>query len=64
MPIIRVKDVYGRFCWLSKRHFDNGRILIPICTGTGEYRSHIRAGEDKNNMMHRENIAEVRQTRE
>lgn len=62
--ITRVKDVYGRFYWLSTRHLNNPeKTLIPICTHRGLRRNHTQAGRDNQNNLHRGNIAETRETK-
>jgi len=55
---LRVKDVYGHWMYISQEHFDNlARILIPICRKDGLRRIHTKAGRDRQNMLHRANIA-------
>ncbi len=63
--IIRVKDVYGYFHWLHKPIYDDpSKILIPICNNQGLRRSHTKAGEDRQNMLHRDNILQVMQSKQ
>lgn len=59
---LRVKDVYGHFLWISAEHYNNPKkVLIPICRRDGLLREFTQAGNDHMNMLHRENIAEVRE---
>jgi|WetSurMetagenome_2_1015567.scaffolds.fasta_scaffold1671514_1 hypothetical protein len=62
--ITRVKDVYGHFYYIATRHLNNpDKIMLEICTHRGLRRTHTQAGRDGMNVLHRENIAEVRETK-
>lgn len=63
--IVRIVDVYGHRRWIDKAKYDDHkRALIPICRHDGMYRSNTKAGEDGNNLLHRDNIAKVLHTKE
>lgn len=63
--ITRVRDVYRRFYWVSTRHLnDTTKTMIPLTNGHGLRRINTPAGRrDNQNMLHRDNIAEVLQER-
>ncbi len=62
--IIRVADVYGRRLWIDKKGYDNPKqTFIPICRHDGMRRINTPAGEDGHNILHRDNIAKVLQTK-
>ncbi len=62
--IVRIVDVYGRRCWVDKAGLDNPKqILIPLCRKDGMRRSNTKAGDDGLNLLHRDNIAHVLQTK-
>lgn len=62
--ITRVKDVYGHFYYVATRHLHNpDKIMLAICTHRGLKRTHTQAGRDGMNVLHRDNIAEVRETK-
>lgn len=62
--ITRIKDVYGRFYYVSTRHLtDETKAMIPICNHRGLRRSHTQAGRDNQNSICRENIQEVKDTK-
>jgi len=62
--IIRVKDVYGHFYWVSKRHFDlPNKTALHICNGKGLLRTYTKTGADGLNALHRESVAQIGETR-
>ncbi len=63
--ITRVKTVYGRFLWVPTDKLNEKRSdrLLPICTGKGQARWDTSAGVNGPNMLHPDNVAEVRQRR-
>jgi hypothetical protein len=63
--ITRVRTVYGRFLWVPTDKLEDKRSgrLLPICTGDGQARWDTPAGANGQNMLHPDNVAEVRQRR-
>jgi len=58
--LLRVELAYGQRVYISKRHYDKGSALIPICLPSGARRMFTQAGEkDGYNMLLRSNIARV-----
>ncbi len=63
--ITRVRTVYGRFLWVPTDKLNEKRKdrLLPICNGEGQARWDTPAGANGQNMLHPDNVAEVRQRR-
>jgi hypothetical protein len=62
--ITRVKDVYGSFYYVATRNLNNpDKTMLAICNHRGLRRTNTEAGRDGLNMLHRENVAEVRETK-
>lgn len=62
--ITRIRDVYGKFAWVATRHLEmSNKTMLHICNGRGLLRAYTKAGDDRQNSLHRDNVAEVLQER-
>lgn len=62
--ITRVRDTYGRFYWVATRQLEmSNKTMLHICNGKGLLRAYTKAGNDGQNSLHREDVAEILQER-